>query len=301
MRGQDKKWFFAVSVVCALVLSPGSLFAARVYFESGRPAHTSSSELRYVDVMLDTEGVPVNAVSLEVEFDDEALSFVSSQHDDSIVTSWFVAPQVNGNHVVLSGIMAGGFDAVIDPVSKELLPGRIARLMFSSQKEVETVLSFTEASLALHDGQGTPEIPKTESIRLLSGSDVPPSDTLPVDTDPPEVFIPMVGKDAALFDGKYFLVFETKDRGSGVAYYEVKEGRGVWQRAVSPYEIQDQTLRKQLFVKAVDVEGNVLTVKTFERDLYLTWVAIVIGGGALLGIVFLRVLKKRMNPTILHQ
>lgn len=302
MPGQDNHMYKRTLLfVIGLLVAPRALFGAELYLESGPYVHTPTAHEWYVDIMLDTEGVLMNAISLELAFDPTVLSLVSAQYDDSIVTSWFEVPKVNGDHVVLSGIMAGGFDAVIDPVSKESVPGRVARLVFTADKETETVLSFSEASLALHDGVGTQQVPKTKPFRLVLSRDSAPVQEVQSDTESPEVFTPVVAHDEALFNGKYFLVFETKDRGSGIAYYEVREGRGSWQRAVSPYEIQDQSLRKQLFVKAVDSEGNFVSVKTFDRDIYIFRYGGILGLGLIIGLVCRRLLKKPTNTTILKR
>ena len=73
------------------------------------------------------------------------------------------------------------------------------------------------------------------------------------DTSLPEEFELQITE----IEGKNYLVFATKDETSGVEYYEVQERKGDFKKAVSPYLLEDQKLRKGLIiVKAVDKAGN---------------------------------------------
>lgn len=56
-----------------------------------------------------------------------------------------------------------------------------------------------------------------------------------IDHDPPEVFDLMITQIPDIAGDQYLLVFLTQDKGTGVAYYEIKEGTGGWQLAVSPH------------------------------------------------------------------
>ena len=77
------------------------------------------------------------------------------------------------------------------------------------------------------------------------------------DTESPENFIPVISNDPNVFDGKFFLVFATQDKGSGIDRYEVREGEsGSFFSAQSPYRIKDQSLGVKIFVKAIDKNGN---------------------------------------------
>ena len=104
----------------------------------------------------------------------------------------------------------------------------------------------------------------------LPGEDWSPKITFRamIDTTPPEDFKPEIGRDPAIFEGKYFLSFATTDETSGIDYYEVKEapkeilrlptgqGKRDFKRAGSPYLLEDQYLKSKISVKAVDKAGN---------------------------------------------
>lgn len=113
-----------------------------------------------------------------------------------------------------------------------------------------------------------------------------------IDTTIPEPFELKVGKGPSIFEGKYFLSFAVQDKMSGVDYYEVKEGKRDWERAVSPYLLEDQSLAKKITVRTYDKAGNYQTAEikppskiTWENGLYL--ILILVGMG-----VIWRILKR---------
>ena len=80
--------------------------------------------------------------------------------------------------------------------------------------------------------------------------------------------------DPNLFDGKHFLVFQAVDKQSGIDHYEVLEVRSghqpvdqdsLWERAESPYELKDQGLRSDIYVRAVDRSRNFIVAKVSAR------------------------------------
>jgi len=86
-----------------------------------------------------------------------------------------------------------------------------------------------------------------------------------IDTTPPEEFKPEIGRNPAVFEGKYFLSFSTTDKTSGIDHYQIaelrrtirgKEPKPEWKIGESPYLLEDQSLRSIIKVKAVDKAGN---------------------------------------------
>ena len=78
-----------------------------------------------------------------------------------------------------------------------------------------------------------------------------------IDSDPPEDFRPEISRDQNIFENRWFLVFATQDKGLGIARYEVCEGsKRKCAPAESPYLLKNQKLNKNIFVKAVDKNGN---------------------------------------------
>ena len=113
------------------------------------------------------------------------------------------------------------------------------------------------------------------------------------DPDPPEIFEPVLARNPNVFDNKWFLVFVSQDKGSGIAYYAIRETRreiniqretdAKWVEAESPYLLEDQELRSFAYVKAVDKAGNErvamvkprFPLKWYQND--FVWFIIIVG------------------------
>ncbi len=78
-----------------------------------------------------------------------------------------------------------------------------------------------------------------------------------IDATPPGEFEPQIAE----IEGKKYLVFVTDDKTSGIEHYEVKEGKRDFKRAMSPYLLEDQSLRSRISVKAADKAGNERTAE----------------------------------------
>ncbi len=156
-------------------------------------------------------------------------------------------------------------------------------------------MNFLDSSqVLLNDGLGTPADPEKKGALLTILSEEPefPKDEwlqeLKEDVIPPESFEIEIGQDPSLFEGKYFLIFSTTDKQTGIDYYEVKEGGKEWTRAESPYLLKDQKLKTIIKLSAVEKAGNeriVLTGPsrppkkiTWQEILFWIVLALVIGG-----------------------
>ncbi len=77
-----------------------------------------------------------------------------------------------------------------------------------------------------------------------------------IDTTSPLPITAEISNDNLLYDGQYFLIFSTTDKGSGVDYYNVQEGNFITNNANSPYILQDQTQEDVIIITAFDKAGN---------------------------------------------
>jgi len=93
------------------------------------------------------------------------------------------------------------------------------------------------------------------SVNSISDKPLAPAPTLE-DNVGPEPFAVSVNREKSLFNNKYFIVFNTQDKDSGIARYEVKEGEGEFILAESPYLLKNQRLGQEITVRAVDHGGN---------------------------------------------
>jgi len=112
-----------------------------------------------------------------------------------------------------------------------------------------------------------------------------------IDTSLPEEF----GLQIAEIEEANYLIFATKDKTSGIEYYEVKEKKGDFKKAVSPYLLEDQRLGKGLIiVKAIDKAGNE-RVAEIELPFIINWKDIIILLSILIGIGIILWLVKRTS------
>ena len=105
-----------------------------------------------------------------------------------------------------------------------------------------------------------------------------------------------------MFEGKWFVVFNTQDKQSGIDHFEVQENRGAkpdytkWKTAVSPYLLEDQDLKSYIFIKAVDKAGNsvleILPPKYVKKGISAIWLVEL---GIIIFIIFLYYIKKRAD------
>lgn len=256
----------------------------------------------YIDLMIDTEGLDINAVQGAVNFPGNVLKFDSLSDGGSIITFWAEKPAYQNNSISFSGIIPGGFKGVLNSYYQGVIPGKILRLYFTSEANGGAFVKLAGAKAFLNDGKGTEINLKTSNLQFLVSDKIP---VLPIpktktrDAESPEDFQPKIISDPNLFNGKYILIWATKDKESGIDHYEVVEQRGnitrnyfelPWQTAESPYILKDQELKSYVYVKAIDRVGNMRIV--YLPPYYIPWygklpVDIIIGLGAIIVILLI--------------
>ena len=201
------------------------------------------------DVIVDTENQTLNAIETSITFPDDVLEYVSSDDGDSMISLWIQKPtHLDSDTIILSGITPGGF--IQDNV-------KILSLTFKVLHEGQGNIENTNTKLLINDGLGTEASVKQQNLHLSVAEGNSSIVVNTVDEEIPEHFDPEIIKDEDVFEGKYVLIFSTKDKGSGLDHYEIKEGLfGKYEIAESPYELKYQSLDRKIFVKAIDVSGN---------------------------------------------
>lgn len=202
---------------------------------------------REVFVLLDTQGELVNAVEGTITVPgDASLVLLGS----SVIPLWVERPSAAS--LRFSGIVPGGFIGK-DGVLFSFIPKNSGQLTVTPR----------DVAVLLNDGKGTP-IEVTAESRTVQ---------IPVDgaayavedTNIPDFSEVRIARDPALYDGKWFVLFNAQDAGTGVARYEVAERRGdatdnveqlAWRPATSPALLEDQSRRSTVFVRALDGVGN---------------------------------------------
>jgi hypothetical protein len=206
-------------------------------------------------VFLDSGGANINAVGGKLIFPSDLLAVKTISDGDSVINLWAEKPQLESDgQITFSGITPGGYNG---------RQGLIFSVIFSAKQAGSGTLALNQAQAFFDAGTAAPLA--TSSWQFLISSQLPaPSVPTVKDIYPPEEFLPLVTRAATstIFNGQWFLVFATEDKGSGIAGYEVKETKsknpkdGRWLPAESPYLLQDQKLSSYIYVKAIDQAGN---------------------------------------------
>ncbi|OGI65155.1 hypothetical protein A3A95_04160 [Candidatus Nomurabacteria bacterium RIFCSPLOWO2_01_FULL_39_18] len=248
-----------IPILLLLIFTPTVSFAAEIFFGVDKGSFAPNEDF-LVRVLMNTEDLAVNAIGGTVLFPSELLELKEIRDGNSSINFWIEKPHdVENGQVAFSGIITGGLSG-----EKVFL----FELVFHSKRSGRSLIRFGDIQVLQNDGLGTKistkEIPL--SLYISQSSDGLQFDLTIRDIDPPEDFKPIVGSDPSLFDGKYFIAFSTVDKGGGIDHYEIRE-RNFWSFwgeyvvAESPYLLKDQSLSKNLYIRAIDKSGNERTVK----------------------------------------
>jgi hypothetical protein len=259
---RNSKFYFMTACAIAVAIGVMILSDARPALAAAVRAEAAAFEIApgaevAVTLMLDAEGAEINAVEGAAGLAGSGIEIADVRSGSSDVTLWVEAPVIGQDGFVrFAGIIPGGRSD----------PARLFRLILRGTGQGSAGIAVRDLRVLLNDGNGT-ETPSRflpATILVRQGAPPVPVELADKDRDVPESFVPQIVRDAAFFDGKYALIFATQDKGSGMDHYEVFESRReltleqdvAWERAASPYELKDQSLKSWVFVKAVDREGN---------------------------------------------
>ncbi len=250
-----------VFVTSFFLLFPASSQAAHLYFG----VHTQQVGVGQefpVGFFVDTEQETVNAIEGTIAYDQNVLTLKEVRDGNSIINFWVEHPAADpacagSCRVHFSGIIPGGFSGA---------RGLLLTFVFAARTPGTSLVDIVESRVLEHDGKGT-ELPvRTGPIEITVAPDAPivPSG-IAEDHEPPDTFVPTVTRDQKVFDGKWFVVFATQDKGSGITRYEMVEtARAVtgeesglrWRTVQSPAVLEDQTLGSYITIRAIDSAGN---------------------------------------------
>ena len=234
-------------------LFPYHLFAAEVSFDT-TSQDIKVNQLFKVGVFINTDEESINAIEGKIIFPQDLLEIKKINDGNSIINFWIEKPKsATGGQIAFSGIVPGGYNDS---------RGLIFSITFLAKKEGGGAIEFSGVKALRNDGQGT-EAPLTISNFKFLISNQPAGEPIPQittpkteDRNPPEEFTPQIAASPSIFEGKWFLVFATQDKGSGIDHYEVCEGKRKCVAAESPYLLQNQDLDEEIVVKAADKNGN---------------------------------------------
>ncbi len=307
--------FCLVLVSCLLPLGAG---AVSLYLEPPEGQYQPGDTFS-VEIKVDTEGECINAVEASLSFS-QILNAADFSRGKSIITLWIQPPKINQEkgEISFSGGIPGGYCGRVsgDPGASNLLgkiifkiPGMIVR---ESEESFLEVKFLDTSQVLLNDGLGTVAGLTTQGAIFK----IVPQRTEPLkkgwleeikqDVFSPEPFQIKIQQEPTAFEGKYFIIFVTTDKQTGLDHYEVKETRNRhetehettlnWKVAESPYLLKDQGLKSIIKVKAVDKAGNERTAEYIPEILkkpFPYWIILLILGGV--GVVWRLIRKPRTS------
>lgn len=293
--------------------------AALLYFDPSF-AEISRGDSITADLRIDTdEGECINTIDATIHYD-SSINVVDISRGESILNIWVENPVIDKeNHTVhFAGGIPGGYCGRIpgDPsltnvILKLALQSPGFTIGGGDNLKNPRIWLDDISQVLLHDGYGTPATVRLQdaTIHLLDtvGSEIQDEwrSNVQEDTEPPSDFSITLTKDDFAFNKKYFIVFNSNDKQSGIDHYEVMEepfsefyafkwGRAdaPWIRTESPYILKDQTLNSTIRVKAIDKAGNSIistlvpdtALRSMSQNLLMMWT--LIGGIVLLVLIF---------------
>ncbi len=202
-----------------------------------------------ITIALKTEGNSYNTVSGKLNVDN-GLEIKQIKTGNSIISAWIENPsRSKDNQINFSGIIAGGFKG----------DGTIFQVLVVPKSTGNLPLNLEDTFILLNDGLGTQEPLPNKNISI-NARDLREGEQNVVitsrDKTSPEDFEALLVKDKNIAEGKYVLIFEAMDKGSGVKTYEVVEGKKLFKQAESPYVLVNQKINERIYVKAIDYDGN---------------------------------------------
>jgi len=299
---QRKIKIIGLVIFLALILTPISTQAALLYLDPDSGTYGPGDSFM-VDIKMDVNTGCINTVEGFIFFPNEYLSLLDFYTGESMISVWIEKPnkskldKINEKgEVYFAGGIPGGYCGRIpgDPGESNIL-GRLVfqvpSLIVSDELKDIIEIDFTPKTRALlNDGLGTEDIIITRGAKINytntpTGAYEEWRDLVERDNIPPEPFVVELHQKDDIYGGKYYIIFLTNDKQSGVDHYEIleikpeemiseepklkwyekllgtKSEAPEWTEGEMPYLLKDQSLKSIIKVKAVDKAGNERTVE----------------------------------------
>ncbi|HTY40136.1 MAG TPA: hypothetical protein VMC43_03560 [Candidatus Paceibacterota bacterium] len=257
------------------LLSSASVQASELYFTPAQatypPGGTATADLR-----LNNQNECINAGDITISYPKDLMDIVDISRGESIFSIWLTPPTIKPDVglITMVGGIPGGYCGRTpgDPSVTNVIATIVIHFKPGITKLTHARLAVLDSSkLALNDGRGTPAKVVPQSVDFTIDPAAPPQDnawtkSIADDKTPPEPFAIQVLREPTVFEGRYFAVFSTVDKQTGIDHYEILETRNqkaaddpktVWQHVESPAVLSDQDLKSTIFVRAVDKAGNI--------------------------------------------
>ncbi len=260
------------------------VFAAEIRLDSQK-SEIFSGEQFLIDLVIHSEE-SLNAIEGRLIFPEDKLLFKEIRDGNSVINFWIDKPQLEAPGVIFfAGITPGGWSGANNDIFSVLFEAKntgIASIILQDTKALQNDGLGSQIALLTHD----------TAVFIKSGDGNLHKEIF-VDRELPEDFNPTVESDPNIFDGRYFLIFATQDKRSGIDHYAVREGEfGRFKIAESPYLLENQLLDRKIFVKAIDKSDNERIAVLNEQQQVSWYRQYEIFGILLIVIVIVFLLKK---------
>lgn len=248
-------------------------------------------------LFVDVHNEPINAIEADILFDERIVELTEMVYGGSGIVFWIHSPkEVAPGKIRFSGITPGG---ITQP--KEFL----LTLRFRARAPGEFSLTTPVFTAYHNDGFGTPAFVQSSPLLFHIQASTDPlgvvDSKIGEDDIPPEIFTPIILNHSDIEHGASVLIFSTQDKESGILEYRVREGYlGSFETATSPYVLRDQSLKKKIFVQAIDVAGNVRTVTIMTPLAKIIYAVALFFGILIISLILFFVLRRYVQKNSHH-
>ncbi len=236
--------------------------AAMLYVDAGAQAY-GVGDTFIANIRIDNQGECINAASVNIIYPTKSLRAVDFSRGDSLFSLWVEEPSIDteGGRITFSGGIPGGYCGRIqgDPSLSNVI-GKIVFTVIDAGEKKSEIIVTDQTKVYLHDGLGTEASLTTQNATI--GLQVEPTlqanewlTEVRDDTILPDAFTIQIESTRGVFGGRYYAVFSTVDKQSGLSHYEIFE-RGAWVQTRSPHKLYDQSL-SGIQIRAIDKAGNI--------------------------------------------
>jgi len=286
------KYFYKILIVL-VTLIPQVILAVSLDIKINNNDIKVGDEI-LIALEIDTLGKSYNAISGQLLVEN-SFEIKNINIGESLISFWIENPTKTKNNTIdFSGIIPGGLNG----------SGNIFEITLLVKNTNLGQLTLRSVSIFENDGLGTEKKIPDKSINinprnLIAGEEN--TKILKTDTTKPDPFTVTLLSEKNLLNGKYVLIFNTKDRESGVKMYTALEGKNIFENVESPYVLQNQKINERIYVKAIDYFGNerisevnipnkiCMKIKCFDQRFLIAFIVIML---IILSVVWINQNKK---------
>lgn len=251
-------WVLLIALMSLLVVS--RVEAAQLQLVASDPV-VLNQEFR-VDLKLDPEADEINAIGGRLTWPSD-LEVVAVLDGQSMVSLWTERPYYDGQQMIFSGVMPGGYKGSYSPGQSGVAAGVVFSVIAKPKRLANQLLNISELEVYPNDGSGELLTVAKPSllIRVVPETDKTQGRLIENDKQGPQGLVASIESSPEVADGRWFVAFSAYDQGSGIKNFYIDEARtdkssGNWLAVGSPFVLTDQTRSRHVLIKAVDWNDN---------------------------------------------